>query len=251
MSQGPDWNTPTSPYQQPGVGQPQDTPPGAVPPRQQPGYGQMPQQPYGQPPAPGGYGQPPAGYGQPQPGYGQPQPGYGQVPPPGVPQAPGYQPYQAPGQVAPYAGYVAPGMGGMPMPPGYFFDAESGLSLPMGTQLASAGRRIGGYFLSVLFWLISDFLLSIGYPIWGLIAWSSGKTPTQMMLGMQTWKVAESRPATWGESFLRALCYLIYLIPFVGIVSFVIFLTNNQRRALHDMMSGTVVLHDPNGILRR
>jgi uncharacterized RDD family membrane protein YckC len=139
----------------------------------------------------------------------------------------------------------------MPAALGYFFDAESGLNLPMGTQLASVGRRIGGYFLSLLFIILNSVLLFIGYPIWGLISWSSGRTPTQAVLGMQTWKVAESRPASWGESFLRGLCYLIYVIPFVGLVSFVIFLTNKERRALHDMMSGTVVLHDPNRILRR
>lgn len=88
------------------AGATQMVPPGSMPPQQPPyapppgaeasppggfpgqpgGYGQPPQQAYGQPPAPPGYGQPPQ-----QQGYGQPPapPGYGQQPPGGFAQQPG------------------------------------------------------------------------------------------------------------------------------------------------------------------
>src|SRR5215475_9943539 len=43
------------------------------------------------------------------------------------------------------ATYAAPAV---EVPPGLYFDPASGLNLPQGTQLASAGRRIGAFFLA-------------------------------------------------------------------------------------------------------
>jgi uncharacterized RDD family membrane protein YckC len=253
MSQGQDdWNAPTSTYRQPSIGQPQeqpqDTPPPGYPPAPQ-GYGQS--QPGSTPPP----SYPPAqGYGAPQqavPGYGQPQQPYGQ-PQAGYPQAGQPQPYQAP--VVPYGGYIAPGMAAVQGAPagGYYYDQVSGLTLPQGTELASVGRRIGAYFLAIPLYIVT---FGLGYVVWGLIAWSNGQTPTQTLLGMQTYKVDTGQPTSWGGQFGREASRLVYVIPLVGwiiaIVSFVMFLSSTDRRSLHDSMSGTVVLYDPNRVLRR
>jgi len=212
MSQAPDWNTP-------GGGQPQ------------PQYGQANPQAQWAP-------QPQAQYGQPQPQYGQPQPQYGQVNPQAM-------------MATPPPGYGMPGMAAASVPAGMYFDQLSGLVLPNGTQLASVGRRIGSYFLAGLMIIVT---LGIGYLIWGAISWSKGQTPTQQLLGMQTWRPQTRTNATWGEQFLRELSRLVYAIPFIGwivaIVSFFMFISNKEHRAIHDQIGGTIVLHDPNKVLQ-
>jgi uncharacterized RDD family membrane protein YckC len=154
------------------------------------------------------------------------------------------------GQVNPQAmGYAAPGMApGFQVPPGFHFDQLSGLVIPDGTTLAPVGRRIGGYFLAIL---LSIVTLGIGYLIWGIIAWSKGQTPTQQVLGLQTWKPLERVNATWGTMFLRELAYaFVGIIPFAQLVSFFLFVSGKEHRTLHDSIASTIVLHDPNKVLR-
>ena len=178
------------------------------------------------PPPPGsepGYGQQPA-YGQ-QPGYGQ-QPAYG--------QQPGY------GQQPPYGG--EPNPYGQPMA----YGDPNQLVLPEGVMIASVGRRIGAYFLAIPLIIVT---LVIGYIIWGLIAWSKGTSPALQVLGMKVWKQDESRVAGWGDMALRDIpeALLNALCGIVGIVSFVMFLTDEPRhRRIGDRFATTVVVHDPN-----
>jgi hypothetical protein len=181
------------------------------------------------------------GSGQPTPWpqYGQayqPAPPYGQVNPQGMMMpAPGY------GPAAPTA----------PIPPGLYFDHLSGLVLPNGTQLASVGRRIGSYFLALVLFIVT---LGVGYLVWGAISWSKGQTPTQQLLGLQTWKPQTRANATWGEQFLREFSRILYIIPLIGwiiaIVSFFMFVASREHRAIHDQVGGAIVLHDPNRVLQ-
>ena len=71
---------------------------------------------------------------------------------------------------------------------------------------------------------------------------------------MQTWKPQTRANATWGEQFLRELSRLLYAIPFIGwivaIVSFFMFASSKEHRAIHDQIGGTVVLHDPSKVLQ-
>jgi uncharacterized RDD family membrane protein YckC len=198
------------------------------------------------PGAPQGYQPPPAGQGYQQPpaGQGYQQPQYGQA----YQQPPAGQAYPQAGMV-PAAAYGAPGMApAVHIPPGFYYDQLSGLILPNGTALAPVGRRIGAYFLGIL---LSFVTLGIGYLIWGAISWSHGQSPVQQVLGLQVWKPQERVNATWGTMFLRGLGYVIInVIPFGQIVSFFLFVSGKEHRALHDSMSGTVVLHDPNKVLQ-
>jgi len=182
------------------------------------------------------------------PGAGQstPSPQYGQA----YQQAAPYGQVNQQGMMMPAPAYGA-GMAAPPVPAGMYFDQLSGLVLPNGTELASVGRRIGSYFLSALLLIVTLF---IGYLIWGAITWSKGQTPTQQLLGMQTWKPQTRANATWGEQFLREVSRLLYAIPFVGwivaIVSFFMFASSKDHRAIHDQIGGTIVLHDPNKVLQ-
>lgn len=142
----------------------------------------------------------------------------------------------------------APPAPGMSTPPGFYLDQLSGLVLPEGTTLASVGRRIGAYFLGGL---LSVVTLGIGYVIWGLIAWSKGQTPVQQVLGLQTWRPQQQANATWGTMFLRGLAWFILgIIPFAQLISFILFLVGKEHRALHDSIASVIVLHDPNKVLK-
>lgn len=164
---------------------------------------------------------------------------------PQVPAAPQSAP------LMPYGAYGMPGMMPPQAMPGFYLDQVSGLMLPEGTQLASVGRRIGSYFLAIPLAIVT---LGIGYLIWGAITWSKGQTPTQALLGMQTWKPQEQANASWGGQFVRELSRILYVVPFIGLivalVSFFMFVSSKERRALHDNIGGTVVLYDPDKVLQ-
>jgi len=188
---------------------------------QQQQYGQ--QQPYGQ-----------QHYGQQQ--YGQPQ--YGQPPPPGFPQAPPVP-----------AGYGYGQPGGLPVPAGMYLDQQSGLVLPQGTVLASSGRRIGAFFLAIPLAIVT---LGIGYLVWGLIVWGSGQTPALQVLGMRVWRPEENRVAGFWWMALREIVGRIcdgILSIITELTSLIFMLSRPDRKTLHDLVAGTVVLHDPNKVL--
>ena len=191
---------------------------------------------YDPPPPNQGFNPPPPpgqGYGAPPPGQ-----GYGQAPPPGFTAAPPVP-----------AGY---GYGQHPaaaVPQGMYFDQVSGLVLPDGTELASVGRRIGAWFLSIPLVIVT---LGIGYVIWGLIVWGNGQTPALQVLGMRCWRPETGRVAGFWWMALREIPGRLIdgILSFItGITSFVLFVTGRQHKALHDWIAGTVVLHDPNKVL--
>ena len=224
MTQPPDPNV----EQQPGM-PPQQ--PDMYPP--QPGMPPPPQPPPGMPPPQPQPGMAPP---QPQPGMALPQPGMGAPPP----QA-GYYP---PAPPVPVSAYGQPNAAVLP---GMYYDQNSGLQIPDGTELASVGRRIGAYFLAIPLFIVT---LGIGYLIWGLIVWARGQTPALQVLGMRCWRTETNRIADWGWMALREVVGgIIEGIWIIGLVSFIFMCTRGDRRTIHDMIAGTIVLHDPNRVL--
>ena len=207
----------------------------------QPSDPHIPQQPGGYPPQPDMYPPqpampPPPQQDMPQPGMAPPQPGMGAPPP----QA-GYYP---PAPPVPMAAYGQPNVA---MLPGMYYDQASGLQLPDQTELASVGRRIGAYFLAIPLAIVT---LGIGYIIWGLIVWGQGQTPALQVLGCRCWRTETNRIADWGYMALREVVGgIIEGIWIVGIISFIFMVSRPDRRAIHDMIAGTIVLHDPNKVL--
>jgi uncharacterized RDD family membrane protein YckC len=188
-------------------------------------------------PPPGQVYDPPPPPGQ---GYNAPPPaeGYGQAPPPGFTAAPPVP-----------AGYGYGQHPAVAVPQGMYFDQMSGLVLPEGTELASVGRRIGAWFLAIPLAIVT---LGIGYIIWGLIVWGNGQTPALQVLGMRCWRPETNRVAGFWWMALREIPGRLIdgLLGFITeITSFVLFVTGRERKALHDWIAGTVVLHDPNKIL--
>lgn len=189
-----------------------------------------------------------------------PPPGYGQQPPPpGYPTAPAAEPAAPPpgyGQQPPQGGYAAApppsagyGYGVQPAGPGMHFDPASGLTLPDGVELASIGRRIGSYFMGLLLAIVT---LGIGFIIWGLIVWGRGQTPAQQVLKMRCWREESRTNAGWGWMALREVVGGIVeglLGVITGLISLILMVSGSKRKCIKDYIAGTVVLHDPNGVL--
>jgi uncharacterized RDD family membrane protein YckC len=134
------------------------------------------------------------------------------------------------------AGYEPPPVPGVP-------------PLPPGVTLAPVGRRIGAYFLSVLLVIVT---LVIGYVVWGLIVWRRGTTPALSVLKMRCVKVATGRRATFGTMALREIVGRVVegiLSWITELISLILFLTRADRRCLHDLVAGTIVVFDPEGRL--
>lgn len=191
--------------------------------------------------------QPPDWSSQPQgpsdipPGNYNPPPGYSPPPPPGPPPS-------APPPAAGYGyGYTSPNPAAVPA--GMYFDQVSGLVLPQGVELASVGRRIGVYFLSIPLFIVT---LGIGYVIWGLIIWGRGQTPALQVLGMRCWMPVSGRVAAFWNMALREIIGRLVdgILSFITeLISFILMLTRRDRQCLHDLVAGTVVLRDPNNVL--
>ncbi len=131
-----------------------------------------------------------------------------------------------------------------PPPLQRWYDPRSGLWLPAGTELAGVGRRIGAFFLGIVLFLVT---LGIGYAIWGLAVWSRGQTPALQVLRMRAYRPSTGRAAGFGWMALREV--LGRLVEqagggLVALLSFVLFCSQKQHRALHDLIAGTVVLHE-------
>src|SRR6185312_13354072 len=133
-------------------------------------------------------------------------------------------PYQGIPQAPPVPGGYGYGMQPMGAPYGMYFEEKSGLMLPQGVVLASVGRRIGAYFLMILLMFVT---LGIGWAIWGLVSWSTGRGPAMQVLGLRCWKPADGKVANWGIMALRNVVgYLAQGLLWVvtAIVSFGLFL---------------------------
>lgn len=130
-----------------------------------------------------------------------------------------------------------------------FYDHNAGVVLPEGTQLASPGRRIGAYFLALPLFIVT---LGIGYLIWGLIVWGRGQTPALQVLGMRCWRPETVCVPGWGTMALREIVgRFIECFGITTLISFVLMLTRSDRMCLHDLVAGTVVVHDPGRVLEK
>ena len=140
--------------------------------------------------------------------------------------------------------------GGQPGPAGMYLDQQSGLMLPQGTTLANPGRRIGAFFLTIPLVIIT---LGIGYIIWGLIVWARGQTPALQVLGMRCFRPETNRVAGfWWMALRETIGRLAEGLFFVTeLISFIFMLTRPDRKTIHDLVAGTVVLRDPDKVLSR
>jgi uncharacterized RDD family membrane protein YckC len=150
----------------------------------------------------------------------------------------------------PQGGYPRQPQAGYPAPPAQSgYPAAPGLPpLPPGTELATAGKRIGTYLVDLVLAIVT---LGIGYLIWSLIVWSKGVTPGKQVMGLRVYHLQNQRAASWGQMFLRqfigGIVNGIFGIGYV--ISFIFLFTDPRRRTVPDHIAGTIVLNDPNKVL--
>ena len=94
--------------------------------------------------------------------------------------------------------------------------------------------------------------LGVGYIVWGLIVWGRGQTPALQVLGMRCWRPQAGQVARWRHMALREVLGGLAdnLLNWVTLLtSFALMLLTRDRKCLHDLVAGTVVLRDPGGVL--
>jgi len=88
--------------------------------------------------------------------------------------------------------------------------------------------------------------------VWGLIVWGNGQTPALQVLGMRCFRPETNRVAGFWWMALRETIGRIadgILSIVTELISLIFMLTRPDRKTLHDLVAGTVVLHDPNKVL--
>ncbi|MEO7260168.1 MAG: RDD family protein [Jatrophihabitantaceae bacterium] len=121
------------------------------------------------------------------------------------------------------------------------YGPQLSFAMPRGAELASVGRRIGGYFMELLLAIVT---LGIGYFIWMLVVWGRGQTPGKQVLGMYCYRPSTGSTASWGYMLLRWFGQVLEsLIPFGFPITSIMMIASNEHKAIHDHIAGTVVLH--------
>ena len=129
-------------------------------------------------------------------------------------------------------------------PPGMHVDPASGLLLPQGVRLAGRARVATAWFLGLALFSIT---LGIGYVSWSLFSWRPPLSPAQRILGLRCWLPETGRVAGWEDTATRQA--LGFCLNGQLLSGFFIWLISKDLRSLGDLLAGTVLLYDPDGVL--
>jgi uncharacterized RDD family membrane protein YckC len=125
-----------------------------------------------------------------------------------------------------------------------YFDPASELFLPQGVRLASRRQVADAWFLGLVLFIVT---LGIGYLTWSLFAWGQGRTPAQRILSLRCWLPEPRRVADRDDMAVRQI--LGFFLCGGLLWGFFVWLTSNHLRSAGDLFAGTVILHDPDGVL--
>jgi uncharacterized RDD family membrane protein YckC len=125
-----------------------------------------------------------------------------------------------------------------------YFDPAAKLVLPQGVRLASRARVAAALLLGLL---LFGATLGIGYIAWSLFAWRQGRTPAQRILNLRCWLPEPRRVADRDDMAVRQV--LGFFLCGGLLWGFFVWLVSNRQRSAGDLLAGTVVLHDPDGVL--
>ncbi|MEI7540096.1 MAG: RDD family protein [Actinomycetes bacterium] len=113
-------------------------------------------------------------------------------------------------------------------------------------KLATPQSRIYAFLAELA---ISILTLGIGWLIWSAYAWGKGTTPGHQLLKHQIVNVETNQPLSWAQMAVRELLfkgviggilssftYGLYAVADAGLMF------RNDRRAIHDWMSSSVVI---------
>jgi len=128
------------------------------------------------------------------------------------------------------------------------YDRETQRVLPAdGCYAAASVRVLAGVALGILLFAGT---LGIGYLAWSIVAWGRGQTPAQRLLGLRCWNSETGEvPGRWQmaeRQFLGlSLSGLSLIMLLVSVFS------GSGQPSMGDFFLGTIVLHDPQGVLLR
>ena len=116
-----------------------------------------------------------------------------------------------------------------------------------GRNLVTPGARLGAHVLEILLAIVT---LGIGWLIWSLIVWDKGTTPGHQVLKQYVIDAKTGRTCTWGQMALREIVFKGIVGGICSLLSFGIyfvvdslFVVRQDRKAIHDMMANTLVVH--------
>jgi len=95
--------------------------------------------------------------------------------------------------------------------------------------------------------LLFILTLGIGYIAWSPFIWGQGRTPAQRILNLPCWLPEDCRVAGRDEMAIRQV--LGFFLCGGLIWGFFVCLFSNNLRSAGDLLAGSVVLHDPGGVL--
>jgi len=130
-------------------------------------------------------------------------------------------------------------------PPGMYFDAASELFLPRGVRLASRAQVARASSLGLLLFVVT---LGIGYITWSLFVWGQGRSPAQRIVSLRCWLPQPRQVAGRGQMALRQISG--FCLNGQLLAGLLICLTSKNLRSVGDCFAGTVILHDPDGVLQ-
>jgi uncharacterized RDD family membrane protein YckC len=108
-----------------------------------------------------------------------------------------------------------------------------------GITTTSARKRLAGFLLDVVLLVAA---LGIGYLVWALILYRSGRSPAKQLLGMRVIKLKDDRPAGWWRMVWREIAKLVMLTVLVS-AFWILWDYDNQE--LWDKFAETLVVDWP------
>jgi len=108
-----------------------------------------------------------------------------------------------------------------------------------GVTTTSARKRLGAFLLDVVLLVAT---LGIGYLVWALILYRSGRSPAKQLLGMRVIKLKDDRPAGWWRMLWREIAKLVMLTVLVS-AFWILWDYDNQE--LWDKFAETLVVDWP------
>jgi len=112
-------------------------------------------------------------------------------------------------------------------------------SMTAGITTTSARKRLAGFLLDVVLLVAA---LGIGYLVWALILYRSGRSPAKQLLGMRVIKLKDDRPAGWWRMVWREIAKLVMLTVLVS-AFWILWDYDNQE--LWDKFAETLVVDWP------
>ena len=112
----------------------------------------------------------------------------------------------------------------------------------------SRGYRLAARLID---YALAGLTLFIGWAIWSLFTWKEGTTPGHKILGQRVVLYESGKSASWGRMFLREFVirtffHVLDIFAF-GLFTFAdsVLIFRQDKRTLHDLMTGTIVVDDP------